>query len=185
MIEKSYSLKKWNFETNDFERRDKSKKEMGYTLAATPYQESSEQAAADLAQELSYEDLAKYVATQKDASSLDSKALGAVEKLKGLKDALGSFEHVEIHIEHPYSETAYIEAIEDPTEKIAYKTWVTQNSLIYLVLDYMNFIEFKSQLPKKTFLYQKLFGYMAELEVDKVKDGAQILSYNFKTIQMK
>jgi predicted transcriptional regulator len=26
---------------------------------------------------------------------------------------------------------------------------------------------------------------MSELEVDKVKEGAQILSYNFKTIKMK
>jgi len=98
---------------------------------------------------------------------------------------LSSLKTVEIHIEHPYNENAYIEAIEDPTEKIAYKTWVTQNSIIYLVLDYMNFMEFKAQLPKQTFLNQKLFGYMSELEVDKVKEGAQILSYNFKTIKMK
>ena len=40
LIEKSYALKKWNVETNDFERQEKSKKEAGYTLAATPYQES-------------------------------------------------------------------------------------------------------------------------------------------------
>jgi len=46
-------------------------------------------------------------------------------------------------------------------------------------------MEFKAQLPKQTFLNQKLFGYMSELEVDKVKEGAQILSYNFKTIKMK
>jgi len=48
LIEKSYTLKKWNFETNDFERKDKSKKEMGYTMSATPYQEP-ESTAADLA----------------------------------------------------------------------------------------------------------------------------------------
>jgi hypothetical protein len=55
-------LKKWNFETNDFEKRTKSKTDKGYELAATPYQES-ESAAADLAQELSYEDLEKYIGT--------------------------------------------------------------------------------------------------------------------------
>ena len=154
---------------------------MGYTISATPYEES-EAAAADLAKELSYENLKKYAETQKDVNLLDSKALGAREKLK---DALSSIKAIEIHIEHPYNENAYIEAIEDSTEKIAYKTWVTQNSLIYLALDYMSFTEFKAQLPKQTFLYQKLFGYMSELEVSKVKEGAQILSYNFKTIKMK
>ena len=143
LIEKSYALKKWNFETNDFDRKDKSKKDIGYTLSATPYQEP-ESAAADLAQELSYEpaiDLKKYIEAKKDASVLDSKSLGAKEKLK---EAISSLKAVEIHIEHPHNENAYIEAIEDPTERIAYKTWVTQNSLIYLVLDYMNFIEFKA-----------------------------------------
>lgn len=181
LIEKSHILKKWNFETNDFERKAKSKKDVGYTMSATPYQEP-EVAAADLAKDLSYEDLKKYAAAQKDVNALDSKSLGAKEKLK---DVLSSLKPVEIHIEHPFNENSYIEAIEDPTEKTAYKTWVTQHSIIYLVLDYMNFIEFKSQLPKQTFLYQKLFGYMSELEVDKVKAGAQILSYHFKTIKLK
>ena len=77
---------------------------MGYTISATPYQEP-EVAAADLAKELSYEDLKKYAETQKDVNLLDSKALGAREKLK---DALSSIKAIEIHIEHPYNENAYI-----------------------------------------------------------------------------